>query len=411
MAGRAPGTLAAARAIAANDLRRARRDRTAVLRGIVAPLLLAVLIGMALGDLTFSSRVGLVDADGSALSRGVVDGLLASLPPDAPLRLERLEDRETAAGALEQGRVDAVIIVPDGFEDSVFGWTATTGADPEPLVVLTDPRHRFGGELARSLADGVAARVDTARLADATAVLAALDAHPGDAAAAAAIDVPGLIAASLRLESVTVDAQPTGSPYQPIAYFGASMSVVFLYFTMGAGARSILAESTDGTLVRVRASPVANRAILLGRAASTFILGVAGLVTVWIATSVVFGAHWGDPVAVLAIIVAAVLAVSGIGAVVAGVSGTYAQADAYTTVIAFLLALLGGSFQPAGSLPGVFQQLSQLTPNGLAQRAFVQAGAGGAGLAEVLPSIGALLGIAAVTLVAGIALLRAKVLP
>jgi ABC-2 type transport system permease protein len=395
---RIPGTWAAGWTIAANDLRRARRDRTALLRGFIAPLLLAVLIGAALSNIAFAADIGLVDADGSALSRGVVDGLVGSMPADAPLRVRRVDSENAGRALMRQGTVNALIVIPAGFGASVTGSTATA---PKTLAVVSAPRNRFAGDLAHSLADGIAGRIDTARLAVATALVAA----PPDA------DVPAIVAAATDVDPlIGVDARPAGPTYVPIAYFGASMAVVFLFFTMGSSARGLLAERAEGTLTRVRSSPVSDRAILLGRSLSTFALGVAGLVTVWVVTTVAFGADWGDPVAVLAVIVTAVLAVAGISTLITGISGTNAQAEAYTTLVTFVLALLGGSFQPPGSLPGAFDQLALFTPNGLAQRAFVRIGAGDAGVAEVAPLLGALAAVAVVTLALGIRRLRLRVI-
>jgi ABC-2 type transport system permease protein len=395
---RIPGLWAASWAIAGNDLRRARRDRTALLRGFVAPLLLAVLIGAALSDVAFTAQIGLVDADGSAVSRGIVDGLVDAMPADAPLRVRRVDTEDAGRTLMRQGGVNALIVIPAGFGASVTSSTATA---PKSLTVVSAPRARFAGELAHSLADGIAGRIDTSRLAVATALVAA----PADA------DVPAIVAAAADVDPlIGVDPEPAGATYVPIAYFGASMAVVFLFFTMGASARGLLAEHAEGTLTRVRSSPVSDGAILLGRSLSTFLLGVAGLVTVWVVTTVAFGADWGDPRAVLAVIVTAVLAVAGISTLLTGLSGTLAQAEAYTMLVTFVLALLGGSFQPPGTLPGAFDQLALFTPNGLAQRAFVRIGAGGAGVAEVAPLLGALAAIAVVTLAIGVRRLHVRVM-
>jgi ABC-2 type transport system permease protein len=402
--GRAPGTLRAAWSIAGNDLRRARRDRTALLTGLVAPLMLAVLIGTALGGITsYAATIGFVDADGSPLSRGIVDGLVDSMPPDAALHVTRVADEAAGHTALRAGSVGAVIVIPAGFGDAVAGPGAFAGNPPKALAVATSPRARFAGDLARSLADGIAARLDAARLGTATALAPPIPQRSPP--------LPALVAAATRIEpAVTVSPEPVGTIYRPIAFFGASMSVVFLFFTMGSSARSLLAEHAEGTLTRLRASPVSNGALLLGRSLSAFTVGMASVVTVWLVTTFAFGADWGDPRAVLAVMAATVLAIAGIGSLIAGVAGTVDQANSYTSLVAFVLALLGGSFQPEGSLPPLFQRLALFTPNGVSQRAFVLVGAGGAGLGDVIGPLAILLGIAVVTLTIGILGIRAKVL-
>jgi ABC-2 type transport system permease protein len=404
---RPPGTLTATGIIAGNDLRRRLRDRSAVLLGIVAPLVLGGLIGVALGGIpSFSARIAVVDADRSPLSRAIVGGLVDAVPADGPLRLVPADDEARARADLDDGTVGAVLVVPAGFGASVM---AGPTAAPLPLTVVTDAGRRVSGAVARSLADSIAARVDAGRLGVATAL--ALPPPPG-APADPAERLPALVAAVPRVEpALDVTLRSAGDPYRPIAFFGASMGILFLFFTMGAGARSVLAERDEGTLARVRAAPVGDRSVLLGKAASNLLLGLASMVTIWLVTTFVFRASWGDPAAVLAVIVASLVAVAGFGSLVTGLARTNAQAEAWTSLLAFVLALLGGGFQPLGTQSGAWARLALLTPNGWALRAFTRVGAADAGVLDILPALAALVAMGAVTLAIGVRLLGRKALP
>ena len=70
----------------------------------------------------------------------------------------------------------------------------------------------------------------------------------------------------------------------------------------------------------------------------------------------------------------------------------------------FVLALLGGNFVGPGAAPELLRQLSLLTPNGWALRAFTDLSTDAASLADVAPAIAVLAAIAAVT--AGVGLAR-----
>jgi ABC-2 type transport system permease protein len=133
-------------------------------------------------------------------------------------------------------------------------------------------------------------------------------------------------------------------------------------------------------------------------------MAMTSLATLWAATTVLFDAHWGHPAGVVALFVALILAVSGVTALIATVARTDEQVDGLTSIAAFTLALLGGSFGDAGGLPPPWNQLQVLTPNGWAMRGFVDLSAG-AQPADILLSLGAILAFAAVTL--GLAALRA----
>jgi ABC-2 type transport system permease protein len=404
-----PSLFAASATIAALELRRRLRDRSALIRGIVAPVVLAVLIGVALGSTSdFSTTIAVVDADGSPVSRGIADGLLGGVPADAPVRLMRATDEATARRDLTDDRVDAVVVLPTGFGASVA--RADPGATPLPLGVVADVRKRISGEIARSLAGGLGARVDAVRLATATALAASAGGNGPADPAGGTPDVAALAAAAQRLPATLVVAeQPAGDPYRPVAYFGASMAVLFLFFTVGSAASSLIGEQREGTLARVRAAPVDDRAILVGKALSTLVLAFVTLSVMWLVTTYGFGAHWGDPAAVVFVLAAAVAAVAGIGSLIAGVARTEQQAMAWTAAISFVLALLGGGLQQPGSLPGFLSRLSLATPNGWALSALTRVGAADAGLIDVLPAVAVLSGMAAVTLTLGLRLLSRRV--
>lgn len=397
-----PATARVVATVAAIDLRRKVRDRTALLMGIVTPLVMAAVIGLAFGGgFSFDATIAVVDADGSETSAALVQGLIEGVPDDAPIVLVARPDLDAARGDLGSGAVDAVIVVPDGFGDSLPSVPA--GGQPGTLLVVVDADKRIAGDVARSIADGVSARIGASALSIATALG---EQQPSDPAT-----IQAIVARGQQVDLPVVLGQvDVGASYSPVAYFGASMGILFLFFTVGGAARSLITERREGTLQRVRAAPVTDAAVLAGKAAAVLVVGFVSLVTIWVVTSVVFQADWGAPAAVVAVLAAAVLAVAGISTLIAGWARTDAQADGMTAVVAFVFALLGGSFfQPAG-LPPVLQTLTLLTPNGWALAAITRIGAAGAGLVDVLLNVAVLVLIGSVSAVVGLRLIRRKVL-
>jgi ABC-2 type transport system permease protein len=135
-----------------------------------------------------------------------------------------------------------------------------------------------------------------------------------------------------------------------------------------------------------------------------FVSGLASVGTLLVVSSVVLGAQWGHPLAVLALVVGSVLAAMGISAVIMTLATTEEQASGYSSMVAVLLALLGGNFLPIAQAPAVLRRLTLLTPNGWALRGFADLGTGAKG-AAVLPSLAALGAFAIIT--GGAALARA----
>ncbi|MEZ5142976.1 MAG: ABC transporter permease [Acidimicrobiales bacterium] len=382
--------------IARNDLRRRVRDRSFVIQGLLAPILFAAIIGLAFGGgFDFKATIGVADADGSEASRGVVDALVNDAG-GGPLTFVRVEP--TAVDSkLGDGAIDAAIVFPAGFGQAV----STT--QPVDLEVLFDANKRVTADVARAVADGISARFNAGRLAVATALFTG-DQPPDEAA------VQRLVQEARSVElPITVTLGEVQGRYSPVAYFAPSMAMLFLFFTLGAGARSLITERSDGTLSRMRAAPISDSSILLGKTGGVLVLGLASLLVVWAVTTFVFRASWGDPIAVMAVILATVFATAGISVLITGVARTDAQADGLVSMVAFALALLGGNFLSPGSLPPLFEKLSLFTPNGWALRSFTRIGSANAGVVDVLPAIGVLVGIGLITGTLGLAGLRKKV--
>lgn len=379
--------------IALKDLRQRLRDRSALLLSVVAPLLLATIISLAIGGSfsRFRATFAVADEDRGPVAAAFVDGVLRA-PVVAKVVHLRAAASADEARRLARNDVDAAIVIPAGFSAAVLS------GQPARLAVIRSRTGLIGGQLASSIAESFASRVSSAQLAVRTAV-----------ASGAKVDVTTLAQEAGSAVAAAGDAlhdRPSGGRVlRPAAYFGPGMALFFLFFSVGIGARSILAERQSGTLARLRAAPVRPGVILGGKVLATFVLGWTSMITLIVATSVLLGAQWGHPVAVLALVTAAVLAVMGIVVLVMSLARTDAQAGAYGSVVAIVLALLGGSFVPISFAPAILRKLTLLTPNGWALHAFTDLATGTRSLSTVVTAILVCLGFAAVT--GGIGLARA----
>lgn len=188
-------------------------------------------------------------------------------------------------------------------------------------------------------------------------------------------------------------ATSSGDGVDAQAFYGAAMAIVFLFFTLGFAGRSVVAERRDGTLARVLASPTTAAEVLLGKTIAVSSLALAGFVTVWAVTSLGFGARWGPPAQVLAVVVATVLAMAGVSLCIAAFARSEPQADSLTSAVTFTLALLGGNFVGPDA-PDLLRRLSSFTPNGWALHAFEDLSAGTARADRIAVAIAVLLAFA-----------------
>jgi ABC-2 type transport system permease protein len=120
-------------------------------------------------------------------------------------------------------------------------------------------------------------------------------------------------------------------------------------------------------------------------------------------TTLVLGARWGDPLGVALLILAGVLAATGVTAFIVSFARTPEQAGYWQSIVGVVLGLLGGSFFPVYQAGGVAEQLSNLTPHAWFLRGLGDLTAGGT-VSDVLRPAGVILGMAALT--GGLAVLR-----
>ncbi len=336
--------------------------------GVVGPLVLGGVLALAFTGSGPSTEIGLVDLDHSAISEAVTDGLVDALGPDADdreggvsVRLESGLDTFAAARDLvDDSGVAAALVIPKGYGDSVTG-------DPEPLKVVAKADNTIGSGIAEGIARSVTNRTDLRRTMTAAFVSAGLD--------------PSSISTEDLDQVVTSRLSDFSEPFDAPLFLGPL--AVFLFLGLSVNAKSLVRDRSDGILDRVRAGPLATRDIVIGSAASVMVTGLVAAALVTILSSVVFGADWGDPLTVAAVMVAFVASVAGLLGLVVGIARTEAQADSWTNVVAFSFAVLGGSFFGGTMLPGLLGVIGTLTPNGAAMRALVEAGPGGEGLGGV----------------------------
>lgn len=361
--------------IAGNDLRRRLRDRSAIVQAFLAPVALALVISLAFGGTAaVDVTIGLVDLDDTPLSRQSTTPLLGG---DQELAVARIDGLDRAQAKIDAEEFDAAIVIPAGFEETVLS------GEPPRLDVLIDPARPIGGDIATAIAQGIASRIDADRLATTLR-----SGQPGRAA-----EMDAGIPPSIELTD-----GPVGGGYDAGSYFAPSMAILFLFLTLGSGARSLLTERHDGTLTRLRSLPIAPRGIVLGKTVAVFVLGLASFGTVYAVTAFGFDATWGPAGPVIAIIIATTAAVAALSVLVTSLARTEAQAEGFTSVLTFGLALLGGNFVTPGAAPDLLRSLSRFTPNGWALGAFTDLAAGGADFDDLVVTLSVL---AAISLVAG----------
>ena len=390
-----PSTGKQALLVAQLDLRRRLLDRSVILQVFLAPILLAVIVGAAFSGTggSLDADIWVVDADGSADSQRVISALEDSNTDEGGVQFVAKDRTEVSdpQDAVLAGQTDAIIVIPAGFG------AATPRETPITLQVYGDAGDEIVGGVAQAAADSIAASVRTSQISAATANAAAQ-------ALGQPLDQDRLGEALQQPAVIDLSNDVFENSFNVMSFFAPGMAMIFLFFVMGAAARSIITERRQGTLNRILAGPSSSSGVLLGKSISVFAIGTISMITVWLVTTFVFSVDWGDWFGVLLVILSAVCAIAGISLIIVGLARTEQQAESITIVGTLIFAVLGGTFVYSAS--GALASARNFTPNGQALQAFVDLAAGGASWVEVLPRVGLLVGIGVVTGAIGLAAVR-----
>jgi ABC-2 type transport system permease protein len=365
--------------IAAKDLRRRLRDRTALLVALVLPLGLAWIFSLTLGDVEtagFTATYAVVDVDGGHLPtefRSVLESL----------DFVTLRDAGTTAAAdtlATDGEIDAAFVFPMGFTDQV---QAGGGAE---IRVIGSPDSSIGSMVAVSIARSYSSNLNAIGLS--VGMVVGADGAVDPALVARAQTVP----AAARVRTATAKDQATSQS----TFFAIGMAVFFLFFAVEFGVRGLLEEREDGTLSRLLVAPVKPASVIGGKALASLTLGLTSTVLLVIASTWLLHAEWGDVVGVAALVLAGVLAAVGVMALVATLAATTAQAGAYVSIVAVVGGLLGGTFFPI-SQAGFLGTIRFLSPQGWLMQGFTDL-ADGASIAGIAVPLA---GVLTITVAAG----------
>jgi ABC-2 type transport system permease protein len=384
----------AALVIAAKDLREKLRDRSVLLMAVAAPLGLAFLFSTMIPNQDeFHTTYVVVDLDRGEVSRGLREGPLDGLAKAGVADLVTAATEEEARAVVEAGDAAAAIVIPPGSS------AALEAGRPAELLVIGGP-SALPAEVARSVLVGFGARVTAVQIAVRTTV-AATGASPDPALVAELAQAALAAPAPIRIGADETADRVASS----MTFYGASMAVLFVFFAAQFGVLGLLAERRSGTLARMLAAPISPATILLGKVLVSLVVAAVSMAVIVLATTLLLGADWGDPIAVAALVLATALAATGIATLVVGFARTEEQASSFIAVVAMTLAVFGGSFFRMSQAPEGMAALSVITPHAWFLRGVNDLAAGG-GLAVVAPSLAVLTVVGVVT--GGIGLLRAR---
>lgn len=191
------------------------------------------------------------------------------------------------------------------------------------------------------------------------------------------------------------------APMENVGGFQVSVpgnAVLFGFFLALTVALSYSEERASGTWRRLTAAPVHRATLLVATLVPWLIIGLAQMAVLFGIGALAFGMRVGGSVLALIVLTVAVVACAvSLGLFIASFGGSQKQIGSIGSISLLVMGLLGGAMVPRMIMPEAMQQIGLATPHAWALEGYYELLIrDGSGLADIVPSIGAVLGFAAV---------------
>ncbi len=373
--------------IAWKDLRHTYRSPAGVAMMLVAPLLLAFVLGAAFGTGSSYSlpavKTAIADLDqgadtGTPAAGATLTAVLTGPGLSNLLTVTQTKTAEEARALVDGGEADVAVIIPTGLTADLVD----TGKNPTggTVQIYKDPTLNVGPAIVTAIVRSAVQSLNGARAAaTATAQLAAsagitdpqtLSTLAADAAQAYAgkSQTDTLVALAERAPEIPglLDQKHPNVASQVLV----GMMLFFMLFGAATPARSILDEHREGTLPRLFTTPTPRSVILGGKYLAVFLVVLVQAVVLTIAGWLLLGARWGEPGPVVILILASALVSASLGLLTMSFAKTPAQAGAVSSAIFVFLGLISGNFTGGVNLDGAYSVVQRVSPLGWLIRAW-----------------------------------------
>jgi ABC-2 type transport system permease protein len=316
-----------------------RRDPAIVRLLVAMPLVQLLLLGNAATFQIRSTRMYVVDLDGSSASRGLVTRMEASGRFDA---VEASPSMELADRALRSRRVACILRIPADFERDLV----RTGTAPVQLVINAEDGAAAG--IRRGYAGAILARYAAELGAELHPSRGAIEGAPVRGAARVDVRARGWFNPELNYQAYMVP------------------GILVLLVTMVAtalGSMNIVREKELGTLEQLNVTPVTRAQFIASKLIPFWVIGLAVLAFGLTLARLVFAIPMrGSLLLVFGGAAVYLLVALGIGLWISTIVETQQQAMFVTFAVNMVYLLMSGLFTPILSMPWWAQWIAQLSP-------------------------------------------------
>lgn len=225
--------------------------------------------------------------------------------------------------------------------------------------------------------------------------------------AARALDSAGKQVSAPTLNVVDVD--NLSQEFQGLGQFdlgASSQLLLFTFLTSLAGSSTLINARRQGVMARTLAAPVSTAQAVGGQALGRWVIAMVQGAYIMLATWLLFGVDWGNLTLSLLILAVFALVAAGAGMILGSLLDNEGAAVGAGVGLGLVLAAIGGGMMPLEIFPDTMRTIAHITPHAWGYDAFAEVQRHGGTLIDILPQLGVLLAMAALTLLVGAWLLR-----
>jgi ABC-2 type transport system permease protein len=359
-------------AIAKTDFLGVIRNKTAIFFTLLFPLFFIVIIGFTFGGSGEADvsriKIGVVNLDGELVAVNATDSFNSSI---GDLFVQGLEganftvtgygeygDRDTngtAAYAISRGDIDAILVLPANFTETLtFQYTDNLGV-PVPikshLEIYVDPTDTTGALITQQSVFGF--------------LSAFIKEYQNIAIELVIPDMKSYVEVLADPITVSVsEAEVTEAELQWIDYMvPGTLGLVLIWSGLNHASMTIATERTKGTFQRMVIAPVSSTVVLLGKLISALAIVYMSAFIMLLSGVLLFqvNLHWNLPVMLLGIFLGALSAI-GIGLIISSLAKNEEAANSISVIISVPLQFFIGAFFPLDIMPKAAQDFGNALP-------------------------------------------------
>jgi ABC-2 type transport system permease protein len=357
--------------IAKKDLLQILKDRSSLLFLLLVPLVLIVVVGFAFGNLfgrgsnQITITVAVSNQDSGFLGKSVVQALQVNTGSLKITVNQYTDPNKVKDQVANNSNVNAGVVIPAGASHK-FSAAAQTGTAPKDLVQVyslpstNDPRA--------TIVQNIVTGVLSSQFAGTSAVGQVNNVcnQPGNHCVQSSIDAQTIAAtvgaASANGGAAAVQALTAGKAVSINTFdqIVPGYAIFFALFGVQAAAGTILQEKEDGTFRRLLIAPVNKYALLGGKLLAQFILTLGQLTFFFLVGYFAFHLDIGSLPAVIALLIGASFAATGLGIVLVSIVKTRRQLNAIVPLVVIISSAIGGAWWPLFVEPAWMQQIAKI---------------------------------------------------